>query len=68
MEAAVTSAGCSFCGKSQHEVHVIAGPAAAICEECVLLCVNILLERPDGKDVSDAIIHAAVSITPGEAP
>lgn len=55
---------CSFCGKNQQEVHIIAGPAVMICEECVLLCVEILLERPGCKAVSDAIIHAAVSITP----
>src|SRR5262245_28302373 len=37
---------CSFCGKSQHEVHkLIAGPAAYICDECVDLCVDIVDEE-----------------------
>jgi ClpX C4-type zinc finger/Glyoxalase superfamily protein len=37
---------CSFCGKSQHEVHkLIAGPAVYICDECVDLCVDIVDEQ-----------------------
>ncbi|HMM30942.1 MAG TPA: ATP-dependent Clp protease ATP-binding subunit ClpX, partial [Clostridia bacterium] len=36
---------CSFCGKSQDEVHrVIAGPGVYICNECVDLCQEILEE------------------------
>jgi hypothetical protein len=34
---------CSFCGKSQQEVRkLIAGPEAAICDECIDLCTGIL--------------------------
>lgn len=34
---------CSFCGKAQHEVKkLIAGPDCFICDECVLLCDEIL--------------------------
>ena len=34
---------CSFCGKPQSEVRLIAGPeGVTICEECVLLCNDIL--------------------------
>ncbi|MBQ3200531.1 MAG: ATP-dependent Clp protease ATP-binding subunit ClpX [Clostridia bacterium] len=34
---------CSFCGKSQDEVHrVIAGPGVYICNECIDLCREIL--------------------------
>ena len=34
---------CSFCGKSQDEVHrVIAGPGVYICNECIELCREIL--------------------------
>ena len=48
----VTSAGtsdkkisCSFCGKSQEEVKkLIAGPNVYICNECVVLCKDILVE------------------------
>ncbi|MCL4120169.1 UNVERIFIED_CONTAM: hypothetical protein GTU68_040913 [Idotea baltica] len=37
---------CSFCGKSQHEVRkLIAGPSVFICDECVDLCNNIILEE-----------------------
>ncbi len=37
---------CSFCGKSQHEVKkLIAGPEVFICNECVDLCHEIILEE-----------------------
>jgi ATP-dependent Clp protease ATP-binding subunit ClpX len=37
---------CSFCGKSQHEVKkLIAGPSVFICDECVDLCNDIILEE-----------------------
>ena len=36
---------CTFCGKSQDEVHrVIAGPGVYICNECVELCREIIEE------------------------
>ncbi len=36
---------CSFCGKSQREVKkLIAGPNAFICDECVKLCNEIIVE------------------------
>ncbi|MEA2101329.1 MAG: ATP-dependent Clp protease ATP-binding subunit ClpX [Thermodesulfobacteriota bacterium] len=36
---------CSFCGKSQEEVHkLIAGPDVYICDECIALCNEILSE------------------------
>jgi ATP-dependent Clp protease ATP-binding subunit ClpX len=36
---------CSFCGKSQDEVHrIIAGPGVYICNECVELCQEIYEE------------------------
>lgn len=39
---------CSFCGKSQHEVRkLIAGPSVFICDECVELCNDIILEEVD---------------------
>ncbi|WMY96719.1 MAG: ATP-dependent Clp protease ATP-binding subunit ClpX [Arsenophonus sp.] len=42
---------CSFCKKSQHEVRkLIAGPSVYICNECVELCNDILLEEI--KDIS----------------
>ena len=37
---------CSFCDKSPEEVkRLIAGPTAYICEECIDLCNDILLEE-----------------------
>lgn len=37
---------CSFCGKSQEEVkRLIAGPTAYICDECIDLCNDIILEE-----------------------
>ena len=39
---------CTFCGKSQHDVHtLIAGPSSTyICDECVVVCNDVI----DGKD------------------
>src|SRR4051794_10039414 len=37
---------CSFCGKSQHEVRkLIAGPTLFICDEGVVLCMDIIREE-----------------------
>jgi hypothetical protein len=37
---------CTFCGKSQHEVRLlIAGPGVFVCDECVMLCVDICSEN-----------------------
>lgn len=39
---------CSFCGKSQHKVaRLVAGPTTFICNECIVLCVEICID-PDG--------------------
>lgn len=40
---------CSFCSKRKSEVRkLIAGPGGAvICDECVVLCVEILVEEDD---------------------
>jgi ribosomal protein L37AE/L43A len=36
---------CSFCGKRQDQVRkLIAGPGVWICNECVVMCVEILAE------------------------
>jgi ATP-dependent protease Clp ATPase subunit len=47
---------CSFCGKSQHDVKkLIAGPTVFICDECVVLCVDVIatdaLVRAEQEDV-----------------
>ena len=37
---------CSFCGKSQDEVRkLIAGPTVYICDECIDLCNDIIVEE-----------------------
>ena len=34
---------CSFCGKSHAEVRkLIAGPGVYICDNCIILCKNVL--------------------------
>jgi len=45
---------CSFCGKNQSEVKkLIAGPSIFICDECVDLCNDIIIEEtlPSGEVV-----------------
>ncbi len=47
---------CSFCGKSQHEVQrLIAGPQVYICNECVRLCDDIIIEELDQKSIEAAV-------------
>lgn len=43
-----TNASCSFCGKSQSEARkLIAGPSVHICDDCVDLCKNIVLQEAE---------------------
>ena len=55
-----SSCDCSFCGKSQDEVaKLIAGPAVYICDECVELCNEIVLEvsaRQEAESAGQAIL------------
>jgi predicted RNA-binding Zn-ribbon protein involved in translation (DUF1610 family) len=46
---------CSFCGKAKSEVlQMIAGPEAFICDECVQLCVRIIVaEHPEWRGQLD---------------
>ena len=41
---------CSFCGKSQHGVKLIAGPSVFICDECIDLLQREIIrdEQPTG--------------------
>ena len=44
---------CSFCGKKQDEVHtIIAGPGVYICNECIEMCNNIILNRRIKKETT----------------
>ncbi len=46
---------CSFCGKSQHEVKkLIAGPSVFICDECIDLCTDIIVEEAKNAPKEDA--------------
>ena len=53
---------CSFCGKAQHQVvKLIAGPGVYICDECIDLCNDIIVEEVGGrpKAVLDSAIESA---------
>jgi ATP-dependent Clp protease ATP-binding subunit ClpX len=46
-----TTCYCSFCGKSQEDVaKLIAGPAVYICDECIELCNEIVLEGAGAEE------------------
>ncbi|MDQ7058201.1 MAG: ATP-dependent Clp protease ATP-binding subunit ClpX [Ghiorsea sp.] len=46
---------CSFCGKNQHDVKkLIAGPTVFICDECVELCNDIIIEEFEEEKKSTA--------------
>jgi hypothetical protein len=37
---------CAFCSKPADEVkHLIAGPRAMICDECIDICIGVLAEQ-----------------------
>ncbi len=45
---------CSFCGKSQKEVKkLIAGPGVYICDECIDLCNDIIVEEKE-RETTDS--------------
>ena len=46
---------CSFCGKNQDEVEkLIAGPDVFICDECIELCNEIVLEKDGGEEAEES--------------
>ena len=46
---------CSFCGKSEREVHrMIQGPGVRICDECVRLCMDVLEDGYEPHDELEA--------------
>jgi hypothetical protein len=50
---------CSFCGKSQREARkLIAGPTVYICDECIGLCNDIIVEQIDLENVAAALSSA----------
>ncbi len=47
---------CAFCGKTQHEVkNLIAGPTVYICDECVDLCYDIVVEEGAKKSAGTKV-------------
>ncbi len=53
---ALTVKNCSFCGKSQRDVDkLLAGPDVYICDECVWLCMCVIVNGFDiaGNDADD---------------
>lgn len=61
---------CSFCGKDNHETQrLVAGPEVFICDECIFLCLSILIETMDKtivvkeiKSIIDSIRKDDISI------
>ena len=47
---------CSFCGKTQDQVRrLVAGPGAYICNECILLCQEIVSDDVDSVNACGEI-------------
>ena len=44
---------CSFCGKRETQVRLIAGPGVCICSECVQACCDLLQDDEQLRDVPD---------------
>jgi hypothetical protein len=56
---------CSFCGKNQDEVRkLIAGPKVYICDECIDLCNDIIVEECDREEPADGSRSAGSSEGP----
>ena len=54
---------CSFCGKNQTEVKkLIAGPSVFICDECVDLCNDIIVEENDVETASFDVKNRVLTI------
>ena len=52
---------CSFCGKSQEQVRrLIAGPEVYICDECIELCQDIIME--EFAETAEPMISAGSSL------
>lgn len=52
---------CSFCGIDRRQVKVlISGPRVFICDDCVKICCDILVERRDAGDLKVIGEHAPV--------
>jgi ClpX C4-type zinc finger len=60
---------CSFCGKKQDEVRkLIAGPKVYICNECIVLCGDILSEEWTEDKPSAGLESSGSNAWPGRSP
>ena len=51
----MSQARCAFCGKNQKEVdRLIAGPAVAVCNECIIQCYNLISNDDYQANVTEA--------------
>ena len=58
---------CSFCGKKQDEVEkLIAGPDVFICDECIQLCNEIVVDQADDSDAGGGDSAPAAALKPRE--
>lgn len=56
---------CSFCGKADYEVaRLIAGPTVFICDECVVLCMDIIGEKQMVKTCQRVLGESGMIIVP----
>lgn len=57
---------CTFCGRNQRDARaIIAGPGVYICDECVTLCVEILVEQGDYTvDTSGSLVAQTPRLAP----
>ena len=46
---------CSFCGKSENQARLIAGPGVCICSDCVQACCDLLQEDTAGGDMPEKL-------------
>ncbi len=46
---------CSFCGKTESQVRLIAGPGVCICSDCVQACCDLLREDAVNSDMPDSL-------------
>jgi hypothetical protein len=59
---------CSFCGKKQHQVwRLVAGPGVYICNECVLLCMEMFVEGAQTNLDDDITFRVAAQRPDGAA-
>ena len=54
---------CSFCGKTQDQVQkLIAGPGIYICDECVHLCNEILIDEGIASEIESQAPSLSIEI------